>query len=272
MNHNNNNNPVTIVTAFFDIGREINGDGRKLTDYLEWIKKTLQLNCNLFIVTERKFVDFMKEHRPSHYNTYIKEDTLENASYYKYLPRMKEILKSEAYKKRIAYPNRVECTLPEYNVIQYSKFGWLTQAIKENPFDSEYFFWMDAGISRFFYNMDLQCSYPNHIRFSNIFKPNENTFILQQREDLNQYQVDDQFIWKADNLFKGGMFGGNKSQVMKVARELEQIFVEKMLDKNNVNNEQLSLVLLWKAQPTLFKVIPDINKHACAILHLLGGQ
>ena len=53
-------NNVTLVTAFFDIGRELNGDGRKLADYLEWIKKTLQLNCNLFIVTEKKFVDFMK--------------------------------------------------------------------------------------------------------------------------------------------------------------------------------------------------------------------
>ena len=270
INNNINKNKVTIVTAFFDINRETNGDGRKITDYLDWIKKTLQLNCNLYIVTEHKFVDFMKENRPSHYNTYVKEDTLENASYYKYLPRMTEILNSEEYKKRVAYPKRVECTLPEYNVIQYSKFGWLETAICENPFESEYFFWMDAGISRFFNNMNLQNLYPNNISFSNIFKENENTFIVQQREDLYQYHVDEHFIWKADNLFKGGMFGGNKTQVMKVATELERIFVEKMLNKNNVNNEQLSLVLLWKEQPTLFKVIPDFNKHPCAILHILS--
>ena len=263
-------NNVTIVTAFFDIGRETNGDGRKLVDYLDWIKKTLQLNCNLFIVTEKKFVDFMKDNRPSKYKTYIKEDILENASYYKYLPQMKEILNSEDYKTRIAYPNRVECTLPEYNVIQYSKFGWLADAIKENPFDSDYFFWMDAGISRFFYNMNLQNPYPNNISFSNIFNDNENTFIIQQREDLQRYDIDEEFIWKADNLFKGGMFGGKRNQVMKVSRELEEIFVKKMIDKNNVNNEQLSLVLLWKEQPDLFKIIEDINRHPCAILHLLS--
>ena len=263
-------NNVTIVTAFFDIGREHNGDGRKLTDYLDWIKKTLQLNCNLFIVTEKKFVDLMKDNRPSKYKTYIKEDILENASYYKYFPRMKEILNSEDYKTRIAYPNRVECKLPEYNVIQYSKFGWLADAIKENPFDSDYFFWMDAGISRFFYNMNLQNPYPNNISFSNIFNDNENTFIIQQREDLQRYDIDEDFIWKADNLFKGGMFGGKRNQVMKVSRELEEIFVKKMLDKKNVNNEQLSLVLLWKEQPDLFKIIEDINRHPCAILHLLS--
>jgi hypothetical protein len=263
---------VTIVTAFFDIKRETNGDGRKLTDYLEWIKKTLQLNCNLFIVTEQKFVNFMKENRPEGYNTFIKEDTLENASYYKYLPRMKEILNSSDYKKCIAHPNRVECTLPEYNVIQYSKFGWLEDAIKENPFGSEYFFWMDAGISRFFYNMNLQRLYPDTNAFSRVFnqiETNETAFIIQQREDLQRYIIDEQFIWKADNLFKGGMFGGHKKRVIEISSELEKVFVKEMLDKNNVNNEQLALALLWKKQPELFTVIPDINKQACAILKLL---
>ena len=81
---------MTIVTAFFDIHRDTKGDGRTLGEYMQWIEKTLQLNCNLFIVTEAKFVPFMKQKRP--HATYIHEDTLENASYYKYLPRMKEIL------------------------------------------------------------------------------------------------------------------------------------------------------------------------------------
>ena len=44
-------NPVTIVTAFFDINREEKGDGRKIDDYLNWMKVTMQLNCNMFIIT-----------------------------------------------------------------------------------------------------------------------------------------------------------------------------------------------------------------------------
>ena len=153
---------VTIVTAFFDINREKKGDGRSINEYLEWIKKTLQLNCNMFIITESKFIDFMKEHRPKNYKTYIKEDTLENAQYYKYLGRMNEILESNEYKEKIAYPNRVECKLPEYNIIQYSKFGWLKEAIKKNPFNSEYFFWMDAGISRFFFGYRYKRALPKY--------------------------------------------------------------------------------------------------------------
>jgi hypothetical protein len=32
---------TTIVTAFFDIGRNTRGDGRTIDEYLQWIKRTL---------------------------------------------------------------------------------------------------------------------------------------------------------------------------------------------------------------------------------------
>ena len=259
-------NNVTLVTAFFDIGRELNGDGRKLSDYLEWIKKTLQLNCNLFIVTEKKFVDFMKDNRPSNYNTYIKEDILENASYYKYLPKMKEILNSEYYKTRIAYPNRVECKLPEYNVIQYSKFGWLADAIKENPFNSDYFFWMDAGISRFFLDTDINKKYPSNTIINN----SDNKFIIQQRYDLNNYNMNENFIWSAENLMKGTMFGGYKNIVSKIGLLIEKVFEKEMLNNNNVNNEQLALALVYKNNPELFYLINDDRRYHLILFKLMS--
>ena len=259
---------VTIVTAFFDIKRETNGDGRKLTDYLEWIKKTLQLNCNLFIVTEQKFVNFMKENRPEGYNTFIKEDTLENASYYKYLPRMREILNSSDYKKRIAHPNRVECTLPEYNVIQYSKFGWLEDAIRENPFDSEYFFWMDAGISRFFLDTHVHQPYPSTP--NNIIIGSNYKFIIQPRYDLTTYNINEDFIWTAENLLKGTMFGGRKDIVLKIGNLVENVFNEEMLNKNNVNNEQLALALVYKNNPELFHLINDDRRYHLILFKLLS--
>jgi hypothetical protein len=40
---------ITIVTAVFDVNF---GDG-------QWIQKMLQLNCNLYIITEEKHKDFL---------------------------------------------------------------------------------------------------------------------------------------------------------------------------------------------------------------------
>ena len=246
---------MTIVTAFFDIHRDTKGDGRTVGEYMQWIEKTLQLNCNLFIVTEAKFVPFMKEKRP-HYATYIHEDTLENASYYKYLPRMKEILESDAYKQRIAYPQRVECVLPEYNVIQYSKFGWLEEAMKINPFQSDTFFWMDAGISRFFLDVDVSLPYPRIL-------PSDK-FIIQKRFDLETFSMD---IWKADNVLKGTMFGGRKESVLAVSTKVEEMF-QSMLMQENVNNEQIALAMVYHDNKDLFFIVDDSNVHLQFVKYL----
>ena len=239
---------MTIVTAFFDIHRDTKGDGRTVGEYMQWIEKTLQLNCNLFIVTEAKFVPFMKAKRPN-YATYILEDTLENASYYKYLPRMREILESDAYKQRIACPQRVECVLPEYNVIQYSKFGWLEEAMRVNPFHTDHFFWMDAGISRFFLDVDVSLPYPRMI-------PSDK-FIIQKRFDLETFSMD---IWKADNVLKGTMFGGHKESVLAISTKVEEMF-QSMLLQENVNNEQIALAMVYHANKDLFFIVDDSNVH-----------
>ena len=263
---------VTIVTAFFDINRELLGDGRKQVEYLEWIKKTLKINCNLFIVTESKYIDFMKQHRPLEYhvNTVFKEDILENAMYYKYLPRMIEICNSSEYKAKIMHPMRVECRLPEYNVIQYSKFGWLLDAINKNPFGSDMFFWMDIGISRFFEGMDVSREYPNINSLEMLVsKGKPDSFIIQNRYDLNSFPIDDNFIWRSDNLMKGGMFGGTSECINKISENIERVFKECMLDRNNVNNEQLAITLLYKENPEWFNLVDDNDRRACKVLDIL---
>lgn len=66
------------------------------------------------------------------------------------------------------------------------------------------------------------------------------------------------------------MFGGYKEIVLELEKKIDKIFREEMLEKNNVNNEQLALAILWKKEPNLFKVIEDIKRHPCIILHLLN--
>ena len=187
---------------------------------------------------------------------------MENAAYYKYLPQIKTILESDEYKKKIAHPNRVECVLPEYNVIQYSKFGWLEEAIQINPFHTDYFFLMDAGISRFFGDMDIRLPYPRHL--------STEKFMIQHREDLLSYFIDDTFLWKADNLFKGGMFGGNISILLDISKKVEEEF-KLMLSQNIVNNEQLVIALVWKKNPDLFHLI-STNRSPCDVLSYLSNN
>ena len=261
---------TTIVTAFFDIGREQKGDGRKLEEYLQWIKRTLQLNCHLFIVTEPKFESFFKENRPEIYRskTVIKIIDFKDCYYYRYYDQMKAILESPDYIKKIKYPDRVECKMPEYNIIQYSKFHFLKIAIQENPFQTDHFLWADAGISRFFLNVDISMEYPSKSG-QTILENSRDQFIIQHRKDVYTYPINDDFIWQADNLLCGTMFGGTGSIIKKMAVYIEYIFIKKMLNNNNANNEQLALALVWKDYPKLFALVENVTRdHLWLFKHL----
>jgi hypothetical protein len=250
-------NPVTIVTGFFDIEREHRGDGRSVKEYKEWLKQTLQLNCNLFIVTEEKFRCFFMDYRPATYATTLKIIDFKDSYYYQFRDAMKKILDDPIYQSKIADPNRVECVLPEYNVIQYSKFHYLQMAIEENPFQSTSFFWMDAGCSRFFMDVNISVSYPSPT-IHEFLKQNPDRFVIQKRHDLEYYPIDDDFVWKSVNLVSGGMFGGGKNVVLKIAGLVETVFRAKMLAKNNVNNEQLALAMVWKEYPDYFTLVDNV--------------
>jgi hypothetical protein len=250
-------NTVTIATAFFDIKREENGDGRSINEYLEWIKHTLQLNCNLYVVTEDKFRDFFLNNRPKHLPMHMKIIKFEESHYYRYYGKIKDILQSPEYKAKVMHPNRVECVLPEYNIIQYSKFHYLEMAIQENPFNSLSFFWMDAGISRFFLDVDISRPFPSKT-LQDFLSANQDKIIIQKRHDLETYRIDDSFVWNSANLLSGGMFGGGKDVVLKIGEKVEQVFVNKMLKCNSVNNEQLALAMVWKEFPHLFITPPNV--------------
>jgi hypothetical protein len=262
-------NPVTIVTAFFDIGRDRKGDGRTVEEYQEWLKRTLMLNCNLYIVTEEKFRDFFLEHRPAHYSTSLKVIDFKDSYYYRYRETMKAILDDPVYKRKIADPNRVECLLPEYNIIQYSKFYYLQLAIDENPFQSTSFFWMDAGCSRFFMDVNVSLSYPSPAIHA-FLNQNPDKFVIQKRHDLEHFPIDDEFVWKSANLVYGTMFGGGRDIVLKIASLVETIFREKMLAKKNINNEQLALAMVWKDYPDYFTLVDNIYGQHLSLFKIMS--
>jgi hypothetical protein len=259
---------TTIVTAFFDINRSTKGDGRTIEEYKEWIIKTLQLNCNLFIITEEKFKHFFILHRPTNYNTIIKIIEFKDSYFYKYYNDINRILNDNNYKNKISYPNRVECVLPEYNILQYSKFHYLQMAINDNPFNSNYFFWLDAGGSRFFLDVDITKPYPSENTI--IFLKNNDKFIIENRSDIYNYVIDDNFIWKADNLLIGGLFGGSISIINKMFNLIENIFLNEMINKNNINNEQLALALIYNDNPQLFYLINSSPYYSLFIFKILS--
>lgn len=252
------NYTTTLITALYDIKRKSVDSSasslKSLDDYYIWFKKTLQINAPMVIYTEEISKSFILEHRPSEYQTKIIIQDLQNIPYYKYYLYIKTILESSDYKSKIKDPCRIECILPEYNIIQYSKFEWLKETSQNNYFNTSYFLWIDAGISRFF---------PPMYEPKNIFPQNNgldllqnNKFVIQGRNII--YQInnisDTDFIWNSVNLLIGTMFGGTKEIIQIISQKINDFFENIMLKNNNINNEQLALALVWKHKPHLFTI------------------
>ena len=224
---------ITIVTAVFDVNF---GDG-------QWIQKMLQLNCNLYVVTEEKHKDFILQNRPQQYPMEIKVIDFKDSQYYKYYDRIKEIVESDYYKNKIENPTRIECTSPEYNILQYSKYNYMNMAAEANPFQSIMFFWLGSSSSEYLDNMVLSSQFPSKKGINTV--KSQKKILFMQENNLYKYKIDDTFIWKSDRLLYTEILGGDTEVIQIISEKMENLFVEDMLNNNNVNDESVALALFW---------------------------
>jgi hypothetical protein len=254
---------VRIVTAFFDIKRDKIGDGRSVNEYLTWFKETLKLKCDMTIYTEDKFKSFVEENRNNEYQTDIIIQRLEEVPFYKWRDKIYEIINLDSFKSKMKDLNRIECYLPEYNVIQYSKFGWLKEAVEKNKDD--YFFWMDAGCSRFFNGFNLDLEWPSKSKIDiKKFTIQGNYNFVKTFENLNI----DEYIWDNNCILVGTLFGSGKDIINKLYYGINNIFY-KLTEINCVNNEQFALAIFAKQNLELMNIIIHLDGSHLPLFRIL---
>ena len=256
---------VKIVTALFDISRHDRGDGRSINKYLEWIRETLKVQCDFVIFTEEKFFDFIKNCRDnSKYETNIILQNLEEIPFYKYKESIIDILNDDNYKSKINDPNRIECYLPEYNIIQYSKFSWVKIA-SEMFTDTDYFFWMDAGCSRFFETLNLNKEWPNKDLLLHDKLQIQGNINFQKFPEIRE----DEYIWDNNSMLVGTLFGMHRDIINFVLESITEIFIE-MIEQRCVNNEQIALAIFTKRFPNKISIFLYIDYTHLPFLRYLG--
>lgn len=247
------NNSV-IVTALYDINRENNGDGRKFSQYLDWAEETLKLNSNFVVYADGETIKELTRRIGAKPSIYYIESLLENSPLFALKPQIESIIYSEEYRNKIQHPNRIECILPEYGILQYSKFHWLKDAIDRNLFSSTHFYWADCGLSRHFNcKVDESKVFPSQDKLTD-------KFLIQGNINTGHIPIDDNYLWKSDCVVVGSLFGGAEDIVEKVC-DLSLDFLQKdMLDKGLYNNEQLCLAHVAAKNPELFDIYIDLSQ------------
>jgi hypothetical protein len=249
-------NKFCLVTSLFNINREdmSGNDGRTWEDYLLWFEKTLRLKSPMIVFCQDDLVEFVEKRRE--YPTKIITHTVPEIPYYFLKDKIETIIFSEEYQSKIDVPQRIECQHPMYTVVQYSKFKWLDRAIQINPFDSEYFFWIDAGASRHFDGFDTNQNFPSQTSLDAFDQMGEK-FLLQLNmefyADLAYAEtLNEDYLWNSRAITCGSFFGGKLEAVKKVNMEIHDILINKMINNKFVNNEQIALAYLLKTKPDLF--------------------
>ena len=263
-------NQVTFISALFNIDRV---DGRKWEEYLKWFDVTLKLRVPMVLFITEDLVDFVRERRGNDQTEIIIQD-IDKIPYYYLKDDIQGILDSDSYKEDMSDTDRIECKQAMYSVIQYSKFPWLTKAAELNPFKSDYFFWLDAGASRFFDGYDLTQDYPSKEAGESLSNMGESFLVQMNTEyykDLSDAKtLDNNYLYDNRSYVLGSMFGGHKKSLFKVCDMVHNVLMNDMIDNNTINNEQIALGYLIKKYPDEFALYERTNGKHMDLFQELG--
>jgi hypothetical protein len=247
------NNNLTIVTGLWNIGR----DGRPFTHYLQHFNHFLDIDANLFLYVPKELEEMVWAKR-SKENTFVKIYELEDIKnmYMPFWDKTQEIRNNPEWKNQVEWlSNSPQSSLEWYNPIVQSKMFLLNDVTIWNPFNTEYFMWLDAGITNTVYekyftdNKALDKILPYLESFLFLSYPYEaNTEIHGFDFDaMNRYAGK-----KVEYVCRGGLFGGKK-EVINQANGLYYSLLDKSLNKGNMGTEESIFTLMSYIEPEKYR-------------------
>jgi hypothetical protein len=237
----------TFVTALYQISRE-KYDNRSYKEYQEWFKRTLTIPVPMVIYTELANKDIIESVRVG-LDTKVIYTSVENVPFYHTKDKIRDIITKSDFKNRILHPTTLENRCFEYIPVVNSKFAWMKDAIENNYFNTDMFFWIDAGLSRFFqfdigdgcFNSDLiqRINQENRV-YIQIGKKYEFDCMMNNKMSL------DEAIGKNINFMMAGFWGANKDILLEICKKGCDMYIEEYIKKERADNEQVLFGFILK--------------------------
>ena len=243
------NKDMTIVTGLWNINRV----GRDFTHYIEAFKRFLDIPQNLFIFIPQEYEHLVWEKREKH-NTFVKVYELEDVKkmYQPFWDRTQRIRTDNKWLNQSGWlQNSPQAVNEWYNPIVQSKMFFMNDVTIWNPFDTDYFFWLDAGITN---------TVPHgHLAFDNVLSKLTdigNPFLFLSYP----YEADKEihgFDFKAINTYagkevkyvcRGGLFGGHKNQINE-ANSTYYALLDKSLSAGFMGTEESIFSIMAHSEP-----------------------
>ncbi|CAL1527378.1 unnamed protein product [Lymnaea stagnalis] len=250
------NYSFTVVTGLFDIGRgSWWTQSRTYNEYLGQMLQILKLDVNLIVFIEPKgwnFVKSFRKGREKRTRIYVKE--IEDLEYYPLFGRIKEIMNSKSFQEgnENYASGKCEAVDPMYNLVTNSKITLVHEALQDNPFNSDYFIWLDGG-----YGHGNASIYPeDRIWIPRHLLNFKDKVSFTALEDLPGKRNDElNVLHKTDTAWiAGGLFAGGK-EAMETFYRLHKTIMAEYMERGTIDDDQTTFSDCYFRLPSNFRPV-----------------
>lgn len=241
---------LTIVTAFFDIGREKwTGFERDNSKYVEFFKFWARMKNRVVVYTDSQTARQVEEIRASFglqdrtHVICVDDVTTVAPDVYQALSRVMANEASVKFRRKPTYP---ESCNPLYNYVMYLKAHLITDAIQRGLAQGMVA-WMDFGYNHggAFYNKPEEFDFV----WSYDFSPKIHVFAVEPLDDTPVFEI----VRDMKIYFAGGIIVAPDSLWPKLL-EMVRHALFSLLECGLADDDQTLLIMAYRAEPELFEV------------------
>jgi hypothetical protein len=253
-------NEITFVTALWNIKRDQLGEsfGRSYQTYLDKFKELLKSPVNMYIFIDKSDEEFIWQHRSKN-NTIIKFMSVDElAEWFPFTDLTDSIRQKPEWLAQAGWlPESTQAKLKMYNPLVMSKMFMLNNVTIWNQFNSEYFYWIDAGITNtvhwgYFTHDKVQLKLPN---ISNNF-----VFLAFPYKDGGEIHGFTRTMMNSfaetenvEYVCRGGFFGGNKKSIND-ANGLYYSLLQTTLQEGYMGTEESVFTIMSYIRPEEYNI------------------
>lgn len=246
---------ITIVTAFFNIGRENWTQEKGYPSYLfrtsekyfDYFKNLAKLDNEIIVYTSKDFEEKIYQIRagkPTHVVVVNYPD-----DYSQFYEKIQEIQKSDTFKKNIS-PQEIlnpEYWSPDYTLLTNLKVHFVKNAIRDNLVSNNTVAWIDFGYCRDIETLNGITEWKYNFETDKV-----HMFNLKRIPNLTEKLVT-QAIYDNNVYIIGGVTIASQEKWIELQKVVYQCQME-LLNKNIVDDDQGIYLMSYFKQPDLIKL------------------
>lgn len=254
----------TIVTGIWDLGRSdlSVGWGRSFDHYIDNFKILLSCNnLNMAIFIDPEIENIVWGIR-SRENTRVfhHKNTDFNGNFFPFYDKIQEIRSSEKWLSQVGWLREsTQARMSGYNPMVMSKMFLLHNAKLFNPFNSDYYFWLDGGITN--------TVHPGYFSHDNVIEKIENIdpefifacFPYHTSTEIHGFDINAMKKYcetdNVDRVARGGFFGGHKDNISE-ANNIYYSLLQDSLSENLMGTEESIFTIMTYKYPDKYKYEP----------------